>query len=656
MPLCLLSNLNNCQNDYNDNGISAAKCRVNEKNKKSSYISIKNALRCGVFALALTSAPMPSYVNGAFTAQYAAQAQETSQAQIAQVQKIAEKVMNQFFPTHISQAYNLDYQFTPAIAASDALSDNLYDITDKGGYFAVKAPHANILMDLEKIAPISSAAQDCDILSSIRLDMGSIAMNIAPGDQDGRWKITLALPKPMHIYTINKKTGAEEKVADISFGSQRFAGLFDERSNLFYLADGQISSIAVTPHNSKTNISIENIQFSQNYNASNGELLYTGPSQFNIIGIKAFGTNKKNTKSISFKIGEIGYTSRVDSLNPEKLAKYYDFAHAFFKGMDDLVAYSASLEDAREDSGIDNPDLTQTSMQGLENIKKLSSSYINMMKASFDMAQSMSAAYAIKDVSLSIKPTAKAEAADQKEIGFSVENLSLFGGIENKTYGAGTNTSPLIDTHVKYSLSGITLPFLPDDGKDLIPQDISFSLSFNDLPTDEILNLANSLAQTYSDTSIAAVKAGDKNAFGQTQQQQLFMQFALSLPQILSKYKSRIAINDTYIKAPSYSLTLDGHAVANERSPFKSTGALEIVLKGVNKIIAGAQKQARSEDPLQAQRAQQLIQMLSIAQAFGHPSKDGDPDGKSFRFEVNEQGQITLNGTDLQALFGAGGR
>ena len=124
------------------------------------------------------------------------------------------------------------------------------------------------------------------------LKIGLIAMNAAPHDVLGQYKITTALPTPI----IGKNASGIEDI-NIAIGSQNIAGIFDEKLNNFVKMDAQLSDVRIILDSGAALATIPSLKVRYDlkpdeYEGENNHRRWSGPSRFEISDFKLTQADK----------------------------------------------------------------------------------------------------------------------------------------------------------------------------------------------------------------------------------------------------------------------------------------------------------------------------------------------------------------------------
>ena len=165
-------------------------------------------------------------------------------------------------------------------------------VLPKGDYYEAKLPYITV-----------------NVMDSYTLDIGRIAMNIAPQGDDNRWLTTVALPKNMPLLD---DTGSI--AGGISFDEQTFKGLWDSKREIFIDYDARYKGLNVSGLTDFyfQKFSADELNFSQDLSQAVGtEDVYSGPVNFsakNLVGESGFDTKSMKRVEVASVQGQSVYS------------------------------------------------------------------------------------------------------------------------------------------------------------------------------------------------------------------------------------------------------------------------------------------------------------------------------------------------------------
>lgn len=139
-------------------------------------------------------------------------------------------------------------------------------------------------------------------------EIGLIAMNAAPHDKPGQYKITTALPSP-----ITTQDAEGNRIMAITIGGQNVAGIFDEKLGNFIKMDARLQDVTIILDTGEYVANIPALQLRYDLNEDQGRL--SGPSRFEISDFSL--THANGDKPLS--IEQLLVTSTIKDLKTELL-------------------------------------------------------------------------------------------------------------------------------------------------------------------------------------------------------------------------------------------------------------------------------------------------------------------------------------------------
>lgn len=430
-------------------------------------------------------------------------------------------------------------------------------------------------------------------------EIGMLAFNVMPGDSAGLWKMTVAVPTPVVHYD---RGGV--RTATLNVGSQNFAGIWHEKFRNFTKANARYKDIEMILHQEDVRISVPDTKLKIDL-AQDQSGLWSGPTELIVTGLQG-----KSVKSgATLGIGEIRLDSRVHEYSLEAALAYQE----------QLSALTESYEAG------DRPSASGTHVLGLYNMVF---GYIGNGFDGFDLS------LALKDLTMT-RPPLSVPGAPPGSI-----NIGKAGG----GFSMGGLRKGLVTIGLKMNYDSFTLkPENAGSLQDLAPAGVNFDLQVNNLPYKEIVDLGRGSIQTaMQDAPQAAKFAG--------------LQAIMVLPQLLTQAQTNLAVNDTRFGNAHYDVKTSGVVTADLKAVAGATGSMRTEIRGLEKLVGMLGDAAKNEelDDEQAQKIKETLSMLTIMQMVGQMGKNtAGQDIRSYNLELNQQGQMLLNGADIKALMPA---
>lgn len=205
----------------------------------------------------------------------------------------------------------------------------------------------------------------------------------------------------------------------------------------------------------------------------------------------------------------------------------------------------------------------------------------------------------------------------------SVENIKIdfFSLAYNMT---GTKTTP-VDAVVQVKYTGLNNIAKKAD-TDLVPRDLNVDLRVKKIAFDDLVKAARSFMST-----------DVLNAIG-------------GLPQYLSEGAS---LDHTFdVTSPLYTGRGNGIVNASKTAAQHYTTDQYLEVEGLDAIVMKVNDEIKKGSAAKAEALQKTLGPLTIMQMVGQ--KDAaDPNMRTYKFVLNEKGQMLLNGADMSLLLGA---
>lgn len=522
--------------------------------------------------MALTPAPL-----------HAQEAQQLSPEQQAQgIKQFIEDVIAQ--QTEIQKLAGEQYEWTGDVR-----------VEPSGNYFAVTLPYLKIKQS-----------------TGNTIDIGMFAINTAPAQEEGMWKMAIAIPTPIKIYD---KLGALENT--VSIGKQRLNGLWISDIKQFLKLNGALQDVVVTDSQDVTVATIpqSHIKYDFNIVADN---IWDGTYS---IGASDIAFNMPG-EQVSGSIGSLFFNGSADGF---KASRIKEFQEQMTEASQGLTA-----------DDINNP---ASGAQITENMQAVGTALFDYLA---DFGSGSTGTFGIKDIKLSMPDP---EAPDSKielqasEISSSVEMLGMDTDNSKLAFG------------IKFIGMDATAETTAEDASNLakfspyIPGDIALKLSVVDFPYQSFM--------ASTGEGLGQMMAMDQNA-SEEDTQAAIMQNLPDINKLIEEHNSRLVLEESYIAANLYRIDLGLNVAPAPQSPLKVNGNANIRITGLENVIAQMQEDAKdTESPMFAAQMQQGLAMIPMLQMMGNQVQE---DGKTvyvYDFGFESDGRILLNGADLSQMQGA---
>lgn len=432
-----------------------------------------------------------------------------------------------------------------------------------------------------------------------KIDVGMIAVNAAPGEKAGLWKMTAAIPTPITAYD---KAGKPVYVFDI--GSQRMAGLWHETLGNFVRLDARYENSRYQDSVSGATVTLPVIEMKYDLREdANG--LWSGPMEGSVrdmqVSIPQAGS--------SVKVKSLSYRSQLMEMSPGALAAYRE----------KLVALGETRPDAAK--GGKASDMAHTLA-----MYNLITEFMRTAWDGFTMQMDMEGFDA-----------ATPAAGDRPASAFHVEKA-----------GFGFDMTGLkkddVTVSLRLSYDGLKVEPPPPDFNELTPTTMTIDLRLGKLPLGALLEAGQKGLQ-------GAVAAPD---MAQLQA----MQILAVLPGILTKAGTHVALSNSSMSNEHFSATFDGAAMADMNAAQGVTAKGKAEISGLETLIERINKDLQAPGLSGADKAalQQKLQGLTLLQTMGQQGTNaaGKP-VRTYDLVIDAQGRMLLNGSDMSALMGGMG-
>lgn len=426
-------------------------------------------------------------------------------------------------------------------------------------------------------------------------DLGIVSVNAAPTDDDSIWKMSVALPTPMTGYDSD---GTPAVIVEIA--KQRMSGLWHKDFSNFVKLDAEYGDFAIRMPDNGDGLVIPSVKAVFNLE-EDSDGLWSGSTDVYANGIK-----------LTIEGNEVFSTDRISvKSNIMKLS-----SDAFKEYRESMLSFSKAMSGVQDEADVDP-----------EVVANLYNQLFGFLTSGWDGF----------DTSVVI------EGVDV-EAGMNAQDPDQKVHIDKLGYGfdmGGFRTDD-VNTSAKVWMTGLTVGASEMEGvEDIVPSDFKFDVTAEHIPLKQLAALGEKTLQTSIESPEQAQMSG--------------MMMVQNIPQILAGAGTLLKISDVIIKNSGYEVGVKGTVNANASSPFGVTANIVCGIAGIDNLVAELTNRMHSGELEQTemQAIQRELQFLAPIQMFG--SQETDAQGRNMRvykFSVNEQGQILLNGTDLSMMMG----
>ncbi len=446
-------------------------------------------------------------------------------------------------------------------------------------YYAVTLPH------------LSVQADDGEGF----FDIGIIAINAAPTEDEGVWRMSVALPTPMTGYDQNGSP-----LFTVDFGRQRMSGLWHEAFRNFVALDAAYENVSAQDTQGKFQmlLPVSRIVYDMTEN-ENGD--WSGPVLFEVndISVRVEGSEV-------LSIDAVESNSEILEMSPQAIAEYQE----------KIAALTENLSEA------ENPDeISAGHATGFYN------TVMDFLTTAWD-------GFTSQITIRGLKVTAGPE-KDEKFTSMAFDSLGY--GFDMTGFKEDSVTLAM-----RFGYSGLVVEPETPEYQEIVPGEVSFNLVVKDLPFTKLAALGK-------DTLEASLKSPEMA-------QMSGMQAVMTTPQLLAESGTVAELKETRVIGPAYSFEINGIVNADAAAQFGATADAKAVITGLDKITARITEKINDPETTEQmrQKLQQHLQGVAFVQMLGQQeTMDDGAQGRVYNLEVTRDGQMLLNGTDLSALMAA---
>jgi hypothetical protein len=426
-------------------------------------------------------------------------------------------------------------------------------------------------------------------------DIGVIALNAIPTEDPDFWKVSMALPTPMTGYNKDK-----EAVVSLDIGRQRLAGLWHMPGDNLVNYDLQYDNITLASADGDFKVSIPTFTGIQKLETADNKDLWSGPTD---IRLSDMVVNVKGRDV--FKAGLMRLHGETFDLSLSRYAAY----------MQKIKAISTDLEQEG-----------QTPAQAMQGVSGIFGALYEFFTGAFN---GFTSNLVLENVTFPMT-----DEVTDTPMQVSIERIAQ-----------GFDASGLTEDKTKLALrlgySGMTYDPVPSEIHAVLPSSMQVSLGLENLPLREMLGLGLATLERSMESPEQAQSSG--------------MMAVMSLPQMLTEAGTVLKIADTGLAGDQYALDIDGLAEMNAAAKMGGTARVRGVFAGLDYLVSTITRIAdNAELPAsQTERLRRALQAMAVLQMIGQEEQTGTGETvRVYNFELNAQGNMTLNGGDIGALMG----
>ena len=418
------------------------------------------------------------------------------------------------------------------------------------------------------------------------LEIGTVSYVAKPKGEDAYEVSNLTVPQTMPF----KGPDGKDK-GKLTVTTKSFSGLYSKPLATFQQMDAEFADISATDDQGG-DVAVGNAKLSVNAADKGG-----GVVDFTVKAALAGLTAKEDAGGV-FSIAETQVDSKYDSW---KLAEYQAAALKY----QELILKQASLLEQGQSTSGQPASLTPEEQKALA-----------------DAIAAMAASIKGGDFKIALKGLKFAEAGEEP---FSMGGLTLQTVIDGINQEKATLNFDIAhqDLVVKSPdmASPVTQASLPKSG--------NLSIKVSDIPSKDMVKVLTD--------NIPGVSSGDP-AMAQANA----MAMLVALQAVIQGSGAKIEIAPSQLLSQLVEIKADGAFNVKSQAAYGIVGGLNVAIRGIDDLLALAQQ---TPDDYEAQQAMGSIQMLQMYSAR-EQGADGKPVDK-FKIEVNEAGQMTVNGKPM---------
>lgn len=418
------------------------------------------------------------------------------------------------------------------------------------------------------------------------LEIGTVSYVAKPKDEKTYDISDLKLPQTMPF----KGPDYKEK-GKLTITTKAFSGVWSRELTTFQKMDGEFADIAATD-DTGGDVRVANAKFT-------GALTDKGGGLFDSVGnLVLSGFSAKDTGEGIFSVGEVRLDGKYDSV---KLA---DYQAAVLKYQELTVKQVALAEQAAGTS-------TQPPSLSAEEQKALA-----------DAISTMAASVKGGDFKIALKGLKYSDGGQEP---FTMGALTLGTAIDGVNQDKASLAFDVAHQDLALTAESMNSPV----DQAVLPKSGNLSLKVTDIPSNDLVKvLADNLPGLGTpDAAIAKANA---------------MAMVVALEAVFQTSGAKIEIAPSQLLSQLVETKADGKFSVTPQSAFGIVGGINVAIRGIDDLLALAQKTPEDFDAQQAMRSIRMLQQYSQREQ----GADGKPVDK-FRIDVNEAGQLLINGKPM---------
>lgn len=461
-------------------------------------------------------------------------------------------------------------------------------IEPAGTYYAVTLPYISVDTGID-VDPESG--------KSAVFNIGRVAVNAAPHDKPGEWKMTLAIPTPMILRTQDGK-----ELFRLEIGRQEAAGIWNESLQSFAKLDSQYKDIKAFSTAAPFALSIADMAFIYDLTKDEQDL-WSGPTSVSAQNLVMNFNEPDNGEPLhSLQIGNFTIQMEADQYDPVVLKNFREKMLAF-----------------QESFNPDSPEVSAENMMAMNNLA---------FETLTTIANGFSVIYDMRDLTINFPAESKDSPENEGEDP-AIEQAQF--KLDKGYLGFKANGLREKSASLGWQLGHDGYEIRPDMGfADFEPAYSHFDIKIQSLPFEELTTLGkNTLQSAASDTATLQL-AG--------------LSLLMKIPAMLSNAGTQITLENNRFGNKHWSFKTDAQVKADISAVNSATADIKSEVTGLDFLIEKATQRASDPgDPYQifARRALDTLEQLK---RFGRREQSGGETVYHYHIVMNPQGQILLNG------------
>ncbi len=418
------------------------------------------------------------------------------------------------------------------------------------------------------------------------LDIGTISYLATPKDEKSYEVSGLKIAPTLPFKGLDGKERGK-----LTISTKAFSGLWSKELGAFQKLDGEFADISATD-DAGGDVRIASAKFA-------GELADKGGGLFDSVGsLVLSGFAAKETGSGIFAVSETRIDGKYDSV------KVLEYQAAARKYQELAVKQFAAAEQESGTAG-------QPASLSPED-----------QKAMTDAIAAMAASIKGGDFKVAFRDLKYSDAGADP---FTLGALTLGSAIDGINQDKAGLTFDIAHQDLALAIEGTTSQI----DQVTLPKSGNFGLRVTDIPSKDLLKVLTDNLPGVMSSDAAMAKA---NA----------MAMLVALEAVFQTSGARIEVTPSQLTSQLLELKADGNFNVTPQSAFGIVGGLNVAIRGMDDLLALAQK---TPDDFDAQQAMSAVGTLT-QYSEREQGADGKPVDK-FKIEVNEGGQILVNGKPM---------